>query len=226
MLAMSALMVPDMAPAWFELPSALKVIWSPSFFTSTFGLAGCAMLPSGPLIEMLPEAMVSSTPFGSGTGYLAMRDMAYPLSDDAEHFAAETVGARLAIGHHAARGRQDRDAQAVHHARDVVASHVDAQARLRDALDALDHRTAGVVLERNGELFLRAGLAAFVADGEVLDVALVLQHPGDRAFQLRRGHRDFGVADDLRIANARQHVGDRVVHAHMASHTLISTNSP
>src|SRR5213075_1548000 len=222
MLAMSARIVPDMAPAWFELPSALKVIWSPSFFTSTFGLAGCAMLPSGPLIEMLPEAMVSSTPFGSGTGYLAMRDMAYPLSDDAEHFAAETVGARLAIGHHAARGRQDRHAQPVHHARDVVASLVDAQARLRDALDALDHRAAGVVLECDGELFLGAVLAR----GEVLDVALVLQHPGDRAFQLRRGHRDLGVADDLRIANARQHVGYRVVHAHMASPTLIPTNWP
>src|SRR5258706_13719623 len=100
MLAMSARMVPDMASAWFELPSALKVIWSPSFFTSTFGSAGCAMLPSGPLIEMLPEAIVSSTPFGSGTGYLAMRDMAGPLSGGAGHLPGGDRGARLCVCHH------------------------------------------------------------------------------------------------------------------------------
>src|SRR5882762_4193382 len=149
------------------------------------------MVPSGPFTEMLPPARVSSTPFGRGIGYFAMRDMAGPLGDDAEHFAAETVGAGLAIGHHAARGREDRHTQAVHHARDVVAPLVDAQPRLRDALEALDHRAAGVILQADGELLFGAAAftisAAFVTDGEILDVALVLQHLGDRALQLRRG---------------------------------------
>src|SRR5258708_13743077 len=143
------------------------------------------------------------------------------LSDDAEHFAADTVGARLAIGHHAPRGREDRHAQPVHHARDVIPALVDAQPRLRDALDALDHRPAGVVLEADGELFLGAAVftisAAFVTDGEVLDVTLVLQHLGDGALQSRRGHRDLRVADQLRIADAGPHVGDRVMHPHIAS---------
>src|SRR5260221_308419 len=221
MLATSARMVPDIALAWFELPSALNTTCSPSCFTSTFGSVGRAMVPSGPFTEMLPLARVRSTPFGSGIGYLAMRDMALSLSDDAEHFAADTVSAGLAIGHHAARGREDRHAQPVHHARDVIPALVDAQPRFRDALDALDHRPAGVVLEADGELLLGAAVfttsAAFVTDGEVLDVALVLQHPGDGALQSRSGHRDLRVADQLRIADAGQHVGDRVMHAHIAS---------
>src|SRR6478735_5820962 len=99
MLATSARMVPDMASAWFELPSALNSSCSPSFFTSTS--------------------------LGSGTGYFAIRDMAVSIrcgcaassGDDAEDFAAHAVGAGLAVGHHAARGRQDRDAEPVHDAR-------------------------------------------------------------------------------------------------------------
>src|SRR5688500_1789039 len=100
MPAMSARMVPDMAFAWLELPSALKTICSPSFFTSTFGSAARPIVPSGPLTEMLPPAMVTSTPLGTGTGYLAMRDIG--LGHDAENFAAHAVGAGLAVGHDAA----------------------------------------------------------------------------------------------------------------------------
>src|SRR5262245_3043819 len=226
MPATSARMVPDMALAWFELPSALNSICSPFFSTATLGSAERAMVPSGPFTEMLPAAMVTSTPLGSATGYFAILDMA-ALGDDAEHFAADAVGARLAVGHHAARGRQDRDAEPVHHARDVVASLVDAQPRLRHALETLDHRPAGVVLEADSELFLRAAvfvalIAGFVADGEVLDVALVLQYLCDRGLQLGGRHRHFRVPNQLGIADADQHVRDRVAHAH----ALLLTSSP
>src|SRR5438105_6722383 len=179
MLATSARIVPDIALAWFELPSALKRTWSPSFFTSTLGSAARAMLPRGPLLAICPPATFTSTPFGRGTGYFAILDIALSSGDDAEHFAAKAVGARLAIGHDAARGRDDRDAQPVHDARDVVAALVDAQAGLRDPFQALDHRPAGVVLEPDGELLLRA----VFAQREILDVALVLQHLGDCALE-------------------------------------------
>src|SRR5437762_8373269 len=97
--------------------------------------------------------MFTSTPFGTAIGYLAMRDMSIPpLRHDAKDFAADAVGAGLAVGHHAARGRQDGDAQAVHDLRDVVAALVDAQARLRNALEALDHGLAGVVLQADAQL--------------------------------------------------------------------------
>src|SRR5689334_17614098 len=109
MPATSARMVPDMALAWFELPSALNTSCSPSFFTSTFGSAARAMVPSGPFTEIWPPARFTSTPFGSDTGYFAIRDIA-ASGHDAENFAAHAIGARLAVGHHAARGRQDRHA--------------------------------------------------------------------------------------------------------------------
>jgi hypothetical protein len=54
----------------------------------------------------------------------------------------------------------------------VVLALVDAQARLGHALDALDDRAAGVVLE----LHLELGLRALALDLEAVDVALVLQH--------------------------------------------------
>src|SRR5438105_10051841 len=221
MFATRARMVPDMALAWFELPSALNTICSPSFFTSTFGSAARAMVPSGPFTEIWPDARLNSTPFGTGTGYLAILDMAIS-GNDAKHFTAHAVGARLAVGHHAARGRQDRHAQAVHDARNVVAPLVDAQARLRHALEALDHRPPGVVLERDGELLVAAALA----QREVLDIALVLQHLGDRGLQLRRRHHRFRVPDHLGVADADQHVRDRIAHAHSVLLTLTLTSLP
>src|SRR3954467_15478037 len=101
MLATSARMVPDMASAWLELPRALQTSSSPFFSMATFGSAARAIVPSGPFTEIWPAAMFTSTPFGTGIGYLAMRDMSFsPLRHDAKHFAAHAVGAGLAVGHH------------------------------------------------------------------------------------------------------------------------------
>src|SRR5688572_13861804 len=130
MPATSARMVPDIALAWLELPSALNTTASPLFSTATFGLAASATVPSGPFTEIWSEAMFTSTPLGSATGYLAMRDILLSLSHNAENFAADAVGARLAIGHDAARGGENRHAQAVHHPGDVVAAAVHPQAGL------------------------------------------------------------------------------------------------
>src|SRR5690349_1342273 len=218
MLATSARMVPDIALAWLELPSALHFSSSPSFSMPTFGSIERAMLPSGPLTEIWVGVMVTSTPFGSGMGFLAIRDMALSSGDDADHFAADTGGARLAITHDALRGRDDRDTQAVHHARQVVAPLVDAQARLGDALQALDHGLAGVVAQADAQLLLAVGLA----HREVLDVALVLEHLGDGGLQVRAGHAHLHLPHHLGIADTGQHVGNRVGHAHRG----LLTSSP
>src|SRR5512134_1506057 len=114
MLATSARIVPDIALAWLELPSAFSLSDSPSFSMPTFGSIGRATVPSGPLTEISVGEIFTSTPLGTGMGLFAMRDMAGSLRDDAEHFAADAGGARLAVGHHAARGGDDRHAQAVH----------------------------------------------------------------------------------------------------------------
>src|SRR5512147_939805 len=136
MLATSARIVPDIALAWFELPSAFSFSVSPSFSMATFGSSGRATVPSGPFTEISEAEIFTSTPLGTGMGFFAMRDMSGSLRDDAEHFAADAGGARLAVGHHAARGRDDRHAQPVHHLGQAVAVLVDAQAGLGDALDA------------------------------------------------------------------------------------------
>src|SRR5690606_998426 len=219
MLATSARMVPDMALAWLEFPSGLHRSSSPSRSTATFGSAARAIAPSGPFTEIWPAATDTSTPFGTGIGYFAMRDMVLASSGhDAEHFAADAVGARLAIGHHAARGRQDRHAQAVHDPGDVVAAAIHAQPRLRHALQALDHRLARVVLEADAQLLLRA----FLPHREVLDVALVLEDLGDGGLQPGGRHRHFRMAHHLGIADTHQHVGDRIGHAHRG----LLTSSP
>src|SRR5258708_20443769 len=88
------------------------------------------MVPSGPFTEIWPDAMFTSTPFGRSIGILAMRDMT-PLCNDAKHFTADAVGARLAVGHHAPRRGKDRHPEPGHHARDVVSPLVDAQPGLR-----------------------------------------------------------------------------------------------
>jgi hypothetical protein len=100
----------------------------------------------------------------------------------------------------------------------VVAALVDAQARARDALDLLDHRLAGVVLEAD----LDHGLAVVVAHGEVLDVALVLQDLGDGLLHLRCRDDHAHLLRRLRVADAGQHVGDGITHAH----NFAPTSSP
>src|SRR5256885_5807176 len=58
--------------------------------------------------------------------------------------------------HHALGSGDDGNAHAVHDLGDCVTALVHAQAGTAHALDALDHRTAGVVLQGNFEFGLRS----------------------------------------------------------------------
>src|SRR5690606_39866181 len=126
-------------------------------------------------------------------------------------FAADAGGAGLAIGHDATGSRHDSHTQTVHDLRDGLGTLVDAQAGTRDAVDALDHGAAGVVLQGDLEL----GLGLLSIDLEVFNVAFVLQHSGNSRLQLGGGHGDRRLVDLLRIAHAGQHVGDGIAHAHV-----------
>src|ERR1700682_1893500 len=211
MFATSARKVPCIALA--STLAALNTSVSP-FFSTVIAVPNWRdSVPSGPLTEISPGLTFTSTFGGSLIGLLPMRDMFFsPSRDDAQHFTADAGGACLAIGHDAVRGRDDGDSQSVHHSRDVVLALVDAQARLRHALDFFDHRPARVVLQR--DLQLRFGLVAHY--GETFDVALILEHLGNRQFDLGRGHLRRGLFRELRIADARQHIGDRISHAHVS----------
>src|SRR6185369_4441168 len=133
--------------------------------------------------------------------------------DVAQHFATDTGSARLAVRHHAAGRGHDCHAQAIHDLRNVVAALVDTETRPADALQAFNHRTAGVVLQTD----LEFRFACIALDGVGIDVALVLQDLGDRDFQLRRRHHNAGFLDHLCVADASQHVGDGITHAHWIS---------
>src|SRR5947207_7100081 len=166
MLATLARSVPESALDSLLSSAAANTTLLPSRLTVTRGPSACLSVPSGPFTTSSVAAMVTSTFSGSTMGLLAMRDMTFSSDDDAEHFAADAGVARLAVGHDAARGRHDRNPQAVHDARNVVLGLVDAQPRTRHALDLLDHGLAGVVLEAD----LDHGLALVFANGEILDV--------------------------------------------------------
>src|SRR5690349_18239677 len=140
-----------------------------------------------------------------------MRDMICSLCDETKDFAADARGARLAIRHHAVRRGHDGDAEPVHDLGNLVLALVDAKAGLRHALELLDDRAARVVAERDLEL----GLGFFTGDLEAVDVALVLEHLGDRDLHLRRGHHYGCLFRHLRVADARQHVGDGICHVHL-----------
>src|SRR5690606_4506581 len=89
----------------------------------------------------------------------------YSLSHVAQHFATDAGSTCFAVSHHALRSRNDCHAQAVHDRRDFVLALVDAQARTGHALDALDDRTAGVILQTDFQF----SLATFGGHGEIFD---------------------------------------------------------
>src|SRR5262245_20333390 len=175
-------------------------------------------LPFGPCTSTAPSDTCTLTPAGIGMGFLPIRDMVNS-PDVAEDFAADALLARLAAGHHAARRGQDGGAQPAEHGRDVLAAEVDAAAGTADALDAGDDALAArPVLEQDADGLLHlAGLGRGVHHLEALDVAFVLENPGD--LQLERRGRDVHarVPRDGGIPDARQHVGNRIGHTSLYS---------
>src|SRR5688572_19696610 len=176
--------------------------------------AGLAMLrvPFGPLVLIDSAWMLSSTPFGRATGFLATRDISIPpLGHEAQDFTADALLARLRIGHDALRGGDDGDAEAAQDLGQLRLAAVLAQARTGEALKALDHRLAFVVLQRDFEF----GLAgADRGHARVQDVTLVLEHLGDGHLDVGRRHLHRLLANSGRILDADQHVGDGISHAH------------
>src|SRR5690606_3269878 len=138
-----------------------------------------------------------------------------PLRNDAQHLAAVPFGTRLAIAHHAARSRHDRDSEPALHFRQLVLPPVHAQARPAHAANRLDHRAILVILQTNGQ----HGLAVVVFHRVSGDIALGLENPADLDLLLRRRQRHGLLARRLAVADARQEIGDRISHAHRRSPT-------
>src|SRR5690348_3637992 len=117
-----------------------------SIFTVTSSGSTTCSWPLGPLTLTVCPSTFAVTPDGIGTGFLPIRDMAFPCSRALEHraedFAADILVARIVVRHHAFRRGEDRDAEAVVDARQRLHRRVDATAWLRHAFDLADHRRA------------------------------------------------------------------------------------
>src|SRR5712675_1936768 len=103
--------------------------------------------PFGPLTVILCPSICTVTPWGSGTGFLPIRDIARLLPDHREHFTTHPGGARFAIGHEALRRAENRHAEAVLDARDLARLDVAPEPGRRHAVQLADHGRVVVILQ-------------------------------------------------------------------------------
>src|SRR4029450_550470 len=87
--------------------------------------------PRGPFTTTTASSpTVTSTPLGILMGCLPIRLMASDLRspDERQDLAADPLAGRVAVRHHALRGRDDRDPEPAQDPRQVVPPRVDAPA--------------------------------------------------------------------------------------------------
>src|SRR5437899_4619204 len=206
MLAISVRVRPCRARSSPRSVGRLTRIWSSTW--STWRRAGMSWLssPSGPLTITRPATIETPTPSGSWMGLFPIRLI--PRSpDEADHLAADTFLLGGTARDHSGRGGQDRGAHPAEHARQAVRARVDAAAGLGDPLEDGGHALSVLSeLELDHE---RVGPLALV-DAEVLDVALLLEQPGDLLLEARVGHRRRVVHRLVGVADPTEHVGNRI----------------
>src|SRR5688572_12209678 len=135
--------------------SVENTAWPSSTLTAIPAGLTTVSVPFGPLALIESAWTFSSTPLARATGFLATRVMSVPpLGHEAQDFTADALLARLRIGHDALRGGDDGDAEATEDLGQLVLAAVLAQARTGVALEALDHRLAFVILQRDFEFGL------------------------------------------------------------------------
>src|SRR3954447_73113 len=183
----------------------------------------CESVPLGPLTVTVLDSTVTSTPDGTTTGTLPIRDIACLLlvlvsPDVGEDFPTHALRVRLTVGKQPLAGRDDRDAEAAEHLGQAGALGVDTEAGLADPADAGDGAlTVAAVLERDDEGLAHGGAALgvdVVHDLPGGDVALLLEDLGDAGLKLAVRHVHGVVVRLVGIAQTRQHVCDRVGHGH------------
>src|SRR4051794_4633911 len=178
--------------------------------------------PLGPFTVTVLSSTVTSTPAGTGTGSLPMRDIVLSscswLPDVGEDFPTHALLVGLTVGEQPLAGRDDRDAEAAEHLGQGGVLGVHAQAGLADPAYAGDRALAvAAVLElddqglAHGGLALRVGVVGDLPGG---DVALLLKDLRDAGLELAVGHGNGVVERLVGVAQTGQHVCDRVSHRH------------
>src|SRR5690242_9423137 len=186
------------------------VIVVPSIEMAMSGWKVRCSSPLGPFAETVDPFTETVMPAGTVTGFLPIRDIVAPLPDEGDELATELGRPRVAVGHQALGGRDDRHAEAVLDPRDLPRLHVAPETGLRDALELTDHRQLVVILQVQPE----DANATVVQDLVLLDVVVVLEEPGHFGLQLAHRHVDAPVVRLAGVPDARQHVCHRIGHAH------------
>src|SRR6188768_2006609 len=179
----------------------------------------CESVPLGPLTVTVLDSTVTSTPDGTTTGSLPIRDIACLLlvlvsPDVGEDFPTHALRVRLTVGEQPLAGRDDRDAEAAEHLGQAGALGVDAQAGLADPADTRERALpVAAVLEGEGQRLADLALLG-VLHVEGGDVALLLEDLRDALLDLAVRHRHGVVERLVGVAQTGQHVCDRVGHRH------------
>src|ERR1022692_2318269 len=206
----------------------------------------CCSEPSGPDTLTRPGSIVTLTPAGTSMGLFPIRLIVFRFAkdwvmssassfcsrspcrryicpvtfpsekspDEAQHLAADSALLRGPCGDQTRRGGQDRHAE--RRARETVLPRVDPPSGLGHALQAENHPFA-VPAELQVDDQGIEGLA--LLDVIVPDVALLLQEAGDLDLHPRARHGGLLVQRLVGVADAGEHVCDRI-----GQHVVSPTN--
>src|SRR5262245_5623928 len=165
----------------------------------------CESSPSGPLTITRPGETETFTPAGTSMGCLPIRLMSLP--HEANDLSTDAALLRRSAGDHAGRRGEDRRPHPTEHPREPVLARVDAAARLGDPLEVGDDALA---VPAEPQLDHEGIEALALADVEVADVSLLLEQAGDVLLEARSGHLDRVLQRLVGVADAGEHVGDRI----------------
>src|SRR3954454_17643546 len=194
---------------------------TPSPFSTVIGSAMLwDRVPLGPFTVTCAPSMATSTPDGTATGSLPIRDMLVfsfsvsSLPDVGEDFPTHALLVCLAVGQQALARRDDRDAQAAEHLRETRVLGVDPETGLADPANTRDGALAvAAVLERDGQRLADLALGRLL-HVERRDVALLLEDLRDALLELAVRHGNRVVVRLVGVAQTSEHVCDRVSHRH------------
>src|SRR5256714_14779764 len=169
----------------------------------TFGVSS----PSGPLTMTRPGDSDTLTLAGSSMGCLPIRLIWLP--DEAHDFAADSLLFRGACGDQSSRSRQNRHTHSAEHARQAILARIDTAAGLGHPLEIGDDPLAAPAVLQLDDQGIEALALLYV---KVRDVALLLEDARDALLEAGGGHLRALVQRLVGIADAGEHVGDRVSH--------------
>src|SRR5690606_20272592 len=162
------------------------------------------------------------TAAGTSTGLFATRDMTISqLEYCAEDFATNASSASSTISHHTFTGRNDRNTQTTANGRQCGFTRIITQTWTAHAVKLSNNRLAFKIFQINSQFLLSS-----FANGITINVTLIREYFCHTDLQLGRWHGHSCFTHLLCIANAGQHICQRILHAHQILLLKLSRGLP